>query len=95
MTGLADCRTDPGELGTDDAIRAMSVHHDCAPQCHVLRRASDRLDAAYGCVPLTAKRGVSSASQISETDRLLAARIREYLALPRQFPAGPRSRYSR
>ncbi|MGO4615646.1 hypothetical protein AB4305_14825 [Nocardia sp. 2YAB30] len=42
-----DCLTDPGVLTDNDAIRAMSIHHSCPPQCLVLGRALDTLSTEY------------------------------------------------
>ncbi|WP_062989894.1 hypothetical protein [Nocardia anaemiae] len=44
---LHDCLTDPGVLDENDAIRAMSIHHICPPQCLVLGRALDALSTEY------------------------------------------------
>lgn len=79
--GFSDCLTDLGELATDDAIRAMSIHHACPPQCRVLSRALETLDGQYAAPWVVPATGAPSPRQISELDRHLADKIREYQRL--------------
>ncbi|WP_431969571.1 hypothetical protein [Nocardia sp. bgisy134] len=78
VTGFGDCLTDPGELTTDAAITAVSLHHACPPRCQVQGRALDTLDDAYGYPPAT---DVSSAAEFGELDVQLADRLRDYQRL--------------
>ncbi|WP_433524048.1 hypothetical protein ACQPZ2_02075 [Nocardia pseudovaccinii] len=48
---LHNCLTDPGVLTDNDAIRAISIHHSCPPQCLVLGRALDTLGTKYTSIP--------------------------------------------
>ncbi|MEV4126947.1 hypothetical protein [Nocardia sp. NPDC049707] len=47
MTGVDDCRVDPGVLTGDDAVRAMSVHYGCPPQCLPRCRAEDAMTREF------------------------------------------------
>ncbi|MET8875726.1 hypothetical protein [Nocardia sp. NPDC004604] len=85
---LQDCLTDPGVLTEIDAIRAMTIHHGCPPQCLVLGRALDTLRMEYTsvAVPEDQSSAVESAQrsatgpmpseEFSELDHHLADKIR-------------------
>ncbi|WP_040785996.1 hypothetical protein [Nocardia pneumoniae] len=79
--GFADCLADPGGLTTDDAIRALSLHHNCPPQCRVLGRALETLDGQYVALSVVSAPGASPLPQICELDRRLADKLREYQRL--------------
>ncbi|MFX0581103.1 hypothetical protein [Nocardia nepalensis] len=96
---FGDCLTDPGELGTNDAIHAMSVHHSCPPQCLPLGRAMDTLSVEFVSTAMPSPdllTGGGSAQQsateaqpsveIDEQDQILADTIRSHqrLARPRR-----------
>ncbi|MFF0532725.1 hypothetical protein ACFYT3_30660 [Nocardia amikacinitolerans] len=79
MASFADCLTDPGELGTEDVIVAVSSHHACSPPYRVLDRALDTLDAEYVWPPSTAAPEPFQASQqLRELNQHLANRPGEY-----------------
>ncbi|MET8779473.1 hypothetical protein ABZV58_31120 [Nocardia sp. NPDC004654] len=75
VAGFGDCLTDPGELSTDAAITALSLHHACPHQCQVQGRALDTLEENYGHLPAAE---VSSAAEFGELDRHLVDSLREY-----------------
>lgn len=86
---LHDCLTDPGVLDENDAIRAMSIHHICPPQCLVLGRALDALSTEYTSIAGPCRQsGVVEPAQgfatpplrseeFSELDHHLAHRLRK------------------
>ncbi|WP_433626447.1 hypothetical protein [Nocardia sp. CA-120079] len=75
---LHDCLTDPGALTDNDAIRAMSIHHRCPPQCLVLGRALDTLSTAYTSTTTPrAQSNVADPTQLSATTPLQSARSNE------------------
>ncbi|MFE9321878.1 hypothetical protein ACIHDR_03600 [Nocardia sp. NPDC052278] len=75
---LTDCLTDPGALTDDDAIRAMSIHHRCPPQCLVLGRALDTLSTAYTSITTPhAQSNADNPTQPSATTPLRSARSNE------------------
>jgi len=44
---IDDCSADPGRLSADDAVFAMSVHHNCPPQCLPRSRALATVDKEF------------------------------------------------
>lgn len=85
MTGLDDCRVDPGVLTSDDAVHAMGIHHSCPEQCWPRRRVDAALYAEY-----TAQTFPPSSSRHGDT---FAALVREAIHLTEKTPrASSRSR---
>ncbi len=73
-----DCSTDPGVLTTENAIFAMSKHHNCSPQCVTLRRAMDTLSTEF--VEVDVERDSRLEAELTENLRWLSLVSPEILA---------------
>ncbi len=76
ITGT-DCAVDPGDLSPDEAIRTLSVHHQCPSPCHPRDRALAVLGTEYSAAATLGARRPARA--LDELDQRLAELIREYL----------------
>ncbi|WP_328408987.1 hypothetical protein [Nocardia sp. NBC_00403] len=75
---LQDRLTDPGVLTGNDAIRAMSIHYGCPPQCLVLGRALDTLSTEYTSIAVPeGQSSVAESAQRSSTGPMPSEKFSE------------------
>jgi len=57
ISNIGDCFTDPGELTTGQARRALAIHSICSPSCLILRQAERALDVGGSSTELISADG--------------------------------------